>query len=176
MNPQPTEARSLGSLIGQIAAELGDAGTGDLAELRRLKPEDPGGPAFWRIVVIRLDPELPAGGEIRETALRRWAVILRAVAELNGLHNPGRRFGAALAEAGVSELRLNKLLRASGESLFDQVRTVTHQLATAAAPVDLTGLARLVMSDGQPHEQAVRQTVANDYYAVVFHNQSKEQA
>jgi CRISPR type I-E-associated protein CasB/Cse2 len=171
MNPSPTEARSLGLLIAQIAAELSDAGTGDLAELRRLKPEDPGGPAFWRVVVTRLDPELPAGGEARETALRRWAVILRALAALDGLHKPGRRLGAALAEAGVSELRLNKLLRASGEPLFDQVRAVTHQLATAAAPVDLTGLARLVMSDGQPHEQAVRQTIANDYYAVIFHTE-----
>ncbi len=171
MNPNPTEARSLGSLIAQIAAELGDAGTGALAELRRLTPNDPGGPAFWRVVVTRLDPELPAGGDPRDAALRRWAVILRALAALDGLHNPGRRLGAALAEAGVSELRLNKLLRTSGEPLFDQVRAVTHQLATAAAPVDLTGLARLVLSDGQPHEQAVRQTIANDYYAVIFHTE-----
>jgi CRISPR type I-E-associated protein CasB/Cse2 len=171
MNPQPTEARSLGSLIGQIAAELRDAGTGDLAELRRLKPDDPGGSAFWRVVVTRLDPELPAGGDSRETALRRWAVILRALAALDGLHNPSRRFGAALAEAGVSELRLNKLLRASGEPLFDEVRAVTHQLAAAAAPVDLTGLARLVLSDGRGDEQSVRQTIANDYFNVIFHTE-----
>lgn len=170
MNPQPHEAASLASLIRRIADDLPDAGTGERAELRRLKPDDPGGPAFWRIVVTRLEPDhLPGGGPARDDALRRWAVILRAVAELDGLHNPGRRFGAALAEAGVSELRLTKLLRASGEPLFDQVRTVTHQLATAATPVDLTGVALLVRSDGRPNEQAVRQTIANDYYMQIFH-------
>lgn len=174
MNLQTTETASLASLVGRIAAELAEAPPGDLAELRRLTPDDPGGAAFWRIVVTRLDPEhLPGGGPARDDALRRWAVILRAIARLNGFHNPGRRFGTALAEAGVSEMRLNKLLRASGDPLFDQVRAVTHQLTTAAAPVDLTGVARLVLSDGQPHEQAVRQTIANDYYAVIFLNERK---
>jgi CRISPR type I-E-associated protein CasB/Cse2 len=169
MDLQTSEAVSLASLIRQIAGDLGDAGAGDRAELRRLKPDDPGGPAFWRIVVTRLDPNhLPGGSPAREDALHRWAVILRAIAELDGLHNPGRRLGAALAEIGVSELRLNKLLRASGEPLFDEVRTIAHQLATAAVPVDLTGIARLVLSDGQPHEQIVRQTIANDYYAQIF--------
>jgi len=173
MNLQTTETASLTSLVGRIADELAETPPGDLAELRRLTLDDPGGAAFWRIVVTRLDPDLPGGGPARDDALRRWAVILRAIARLNDFHNPGRRFGTALAEAGVSEMRLNKLLRASGAPLFDQVRAVTHQLATAAAPVDLTGVARLVLSDGQPHEQAVRQTIANDYYAVIFNNERK---
>jgi CRISPR type I-E-associated protein CasB/Cse2 len=169
MNPQPSDTASLASLIRQIAGDLADAGTGELAELRRLKPDDPGGSAFWRIVVTRLDPNhLPGGSPARDDALRRWAVILRALAELDGLHDPSRRLGAALAEVGVSELRLNKLLRSSGEPLFDEVRTVAHQLATAALSADLTGIARLVLSEGQPHEQAVRQTIANDYYAQIF--------
>ncbi len=169
MNPQPHEAVSLTSLMRRIADDLAEAGTGALAELRRLRPEDPGGAAFWRIVVTRLDPEyLPGGGPARDDALRRWAVILRAMANLDGLHNPVHRLGTALAQAGVSELRLNKLLRVSGEPLFDEVRAVTHQLATAAAAVDLTGIARLVLSDGQPHEKAVRQTIANDYYTQIF--------
>lgn len=169
MPTQPHEAASLASVIQRIIAELSEAGTADRAELRRLKPDDPGGSAFWRIVVTRLDPaHLPGGGPARDEAFRRWAVILRALAELDGLHNPGRRFGTALAEAGVSELRLNRLLRASDEQLFDQLHAVTHQLATAALPVDLTAIARLVLSDGQPHERAARQTIANDYYAQIF--------
>jgi CRISPR type I-E-associated protein CasB/Cse2 len=167
MNTRLSEPVSLTSLIQQICDDLADAGTGTLAELRRLRPDDPGGPAFWRIVVRHLDLGLPVGDR-RDDALRRWAAILRALAELNGLHHPGRRLGTALAEVGVSELRLNKLLRAGGEPLFDEVRTVAHQLATAAVPVDFASVARLVLSDGQPHEQAVRQTIANDYYAQIF--------
>ena len=167
MNLQTSDTASLASLIRQIVSDIADAGTGDRAELRRLKPDDPGGAAFWSIVVRHLDPELPVGDR-RDDALRRWAVILRALATLTGLHNPGRRFGSVLAQAGVSEARLNKLLRVSGEALWDLVRAVTHQLSSAGMPVDLTGFAYMVLSDGRANEQAVRQHIANDYYDQIF--------
>jgi CRISPR system Cascade subunit CasB len=168
MNPQSSDITSLPFLIQQISDDLADAGTGTLAELRRIRPDDPGGAAFWRIVVRRLDLELPVG-ERRYDALRRWAVILSALAELEGLHNPGRRLGSVLAQADVSEARLTKLLRVNGEALWDAVRGVTHQLASANAQVDMAGFARLVLSDGRADEQAVRQTIANDYYERIFH-------
>lgn len=168
MDPQPLEAPSLASLIGHLATDLAAADSGTRAELRRLTPDDPGGPAFWRVVVTRLEPadQLRGGGPARENALRRWAVILRALAGFG--HQPGRRFGSALAIGGVSELRLNRLLRTSDEALFDQLRAVSHQLIHAAVPVDLTGLALLLLSDGQPNQTAVRQGIANDYYQQVF--------
>lgn len=174
MNPQPNESATLASLIGRLAAELNEASTGELAELRRLVPDDPGGAAFWRIVVTRLEPDhLPGAGFQREQALRRWAVILRAMATLQGLHEPRHRLGAALAEAGVSEVRLNRLLRAGGETLFDQLRGVVHQLAATGIIVDLIGIARLVLSNGRADEQAVRQTIANDYYARIFRTEKE---
>lgn len=167
MNPAHEDTSSLASLIQQIAVDLAGADNGTLAELRRLHPDAPGGRAFWRIVVTRLEPDLPVGDK-RDEALRRWAVILRALATLHGLHNPGQRFGTVLAKAGVSEARLNKLLRVSGEALWDAVGAVTHQLGSAGAPVDLTGFAYLVLSDGRPHEREVRQHIANDYYGTIF--------
>ncbi len=175
MNLEPTtETASLASLVGRIAAELAEADTGTLAELHRLTPDDPGGPAFWRIVVTRLDPgHLPPGGPGRDEALRRWAVILRATAQLADPRDPGTHLGQALAEAGVSELRLNKLLRASGETLFDAIRSITHQLASKAQPANPIDLARLVLSDGRSDEQSVRQRIANDYYKVVFQDERK---
>lgn len=95
-------------------------------------------------------------------------MILRALAELHGLHNSSRRFGTALAEAGISEARLTKLLRVGGEALWDGLRAVTHQLVSTGRTIDMTGLARLVLTDGAPNEQAVRQGIANDYYQVIF--------
>lgn len=171
MNPQPHETTSLASLIQRLAGDLANRGTGELAELRRLKPDDPRGSFFWRVVVTHLDRELPSSGERREDALRRWAVILRSLAHLDGLHNPGRRFGAALAEAGVSELRLNKLLRASGDGLFAEVRSVTHQLASKGVACDVAGIARLVL--GRADEHVIRQAIANDYYARIFRTETK---
>jgi CRISPR system Cascade subunit CasB len=166
LNTQSHET-SLASLVQHISDDLADADPGTLAELRRLTPDDPGGSAFWRIVVGHLDRELPAGDN-RNEALRRWAVILRACAQLHGLHNSSRRLGTALAKAGVSEARVNKLLRTSGDALFDQVRAITHQLVSAGTLVDVTGFTRLVLSDGRPHEREIRQGIANDYYAVIF--------
>ena len=79
-----------------------------------------------------------------------------------------------MAEAQVSELRLNRLLRASGEALFDEVRRITRQLVSRGAAVDATDLARLILSDGRSDELSVRQRIANDYYRQLYRQQEKE--
>jgi CRISPR type I-E-associated protein CasB/Cse2 len=152
---------SIQSAIERIARDLADADSGTLAELRRLRPDEPGGAAFWRIVVRHLEPELPVGDE-RIEALRRWAVILRAFAQLE--HRPGYRLGTALAESDVSEARVTRLLRVHNEAMWDAIGAITHQLASAGIPVDITGIVLLVLSDNAPHEQSVRQGIANDFY------------
>jgi CRISPR type I-E-associated protein CasB/Cse2 len=175
LNGQGNEAGgSLVSLIQCIVDDLNDADPGTRAELRRLTPDDPGGPAFWRIVVRHLDRELPVGDQ-RDQALRQWAAILRALAQLHALHNSSHRLGTVLAEADISELRVNKLLRTSGDRLFDQVRAVSHQLVSAGVSVDVTGFARLVLSDDKPNERAIRQGIANDYYQVTFNTEKEKQ-
>lgn len=160
----------LSALVGQLVWECRENLTpGDLAALRRLRPEDPGGAALWRLVANRLEPAqaLPEGGPARLELERRWAVILRALAELALLHSPRRPLGTALAAAGVAEGRLLRLLRAQGGALFDAVRTTAHQLATAAEPVDLTLLAHLVLSAGRADEEEVRRRIARDYFRSV---------
>ncbi len=172
----PHEGTKLASLVGRIVSELERAGTGDLAELRRLVPDDPGGPAFWRIVVTILEPAdaLPTNGPSREQALRRWAAILRALATLAPFHDPRVPLGRALAEANVSEHRLNRLLRSSGETLFDHLRAVTHQLASKATAANLTDLAHLVLSDGRSDSERIRQEIANDYYRQLFQTEKSK--
>ena len=113
------------------------------------------------LVVRHLEAELPVG-DGRDEALRRWAVILRTCAQLD--HRPGYRLGTALAKSGVSEMRVTRLLRTNGETLWDAVRSVAHQLVSAGTPVDIVGIGMLVLSDGAPNEQLVRQGIANDFY------------
>jgi CRISPR type I-E-associated protein CasB/Cse2 len=173
MDEQAVERTSLASLVEQIAADLAQASAGELAELRRLTPNDYGGSTFWRILITRLDPELPRGEPERSRALGQWAIILRALAELGALHHPRQSLGTAMAEAGISELRLNRLLRAGGEALFDEVRRITHQLVSAGVAVDTTDVARLVLSEGRSDALRVRQHIANDYYRQLYRKEKE---
>jgi len=166
MTPEPTEPIPLGTLVGRIMAELESVSSaGDLAELRRLDPDHPGAPTFWRLVVAHLDPSLPNRGQARDEALKRWAAIMRAMAEMARFHDPRLPLGAAMAQAGVAEMRVLKLLRANGESLSGMVRMLSHQLAAAAVAANLADVARLVLSDGRSAEESVRNRIAYDYYA-----------
>lgn len=163
--PQQSVARSrdaLGSLIDDLAKAIAGMSTGDRAELRRGTPDDPGSPAFWKLAVTHLAPR--GFVDLQDASLAtlgRWVVILGALAELEGLHNPRARLGRTLAEAGYSELRLTRLLRAEGNQLLDAVRQAVHFLASKGAEVDVAEVARLVLSNSV----RVRRAIASHYYA-----------
>ncbi|MEL7059200.1 MAG: type I-E CRISPR-associated protein Cse2/CasB [Acidobacteriota bacterium] len=148
--------------------------TGDLAELRRLDPLNPGGGAFWRLVVRHLEP----GGQLRfPDSEQRWALILRLVGHLLELHKENARLGFALAEAKVSEMRLSRLLRADLDGLDSLLRTVTHQLESAYARVDLGDVASLVTTAPSgtsisPAAQRIRRRVARHYYRAIRTSES----
>lgn len=160
--------RSLEDVVHRIVWEIDNdlLSPGEVAELRRLDPDEPGGGAFWKAVVFHLEP----AGQLRGAdAEARWALVLRAIGELHALHRPRRRLGRALAAAGVSEMRLVRLLRADLEALDSLLRAVTHQLASAGEPVDLADLAWLVVTARgsgatRESEERVRRGIARDYY------------
>jgi len=163
---QARESRPLGSVIGAAAHAIQEVlSPGDVAALRRLRPEDLSVPAFWRVCVGHLSDVLPEDGATRDEHERRWAVIMQAMAELRGLHVPSCRLGHALAAADIAEARVLRLLRAGGESLFDSVRVIARHLATTATPVSCTDLALLVLSDGRTDDEPVRRRIARDYYS-----------
>lgn len=166
--PVKSEERSLSGLVSSLARDLDEVlSSGDVAELRRMRPDDPGCAAYWKLVAGRFEPRgaLPESGPLREESERRWAVILAAMARLRGLHRPGLRLGRVLAEHRVAEPRVLRLLRARGEALEDAVRLLAHQLSSAGAVVDCTDLARLVLSDGRSDETAVRRRIARDFFS-----------
>lgn len=151
-------------IVGDIEREV--TSPGEVAELRRLEPGHPGGAAFWKAVVFQLEP----AGQLRGAdAEARWALILRAIGELHGQHRPRRRLGRALAAAGVSEMRLVRLLRAGLDTLPGTLSAVSRQLASAAESVDLADLALLVVTargaaGARSSEERVRRNIARDYY------------
>lgn len=137
-------------------------GAGDLAALRRLDTERPSAPVFWRLVA---DVAGPGGGYPgREERERRYAVVLRTMAELRDVHRSGRRTGRALAEARFEERRLLQLLRARGPALAHAVRTTCHFMVSRGVTIDGMGLVRLVLSEDRPWEERVRRDVARDYF------------
>lgn len=161
--PEP----KLHGIVNRLIESIRQMSPGDRAELRRARADEPGGPAFWRLAVHVLAPanEISLEGAGREHRERRWAVILAALATIEDLHAPGIRLGRALARAGLSELRLVRLLRASDDGLFHLVRTTVHYLSSKREPVDCADIALLVLSDGRSDEASVRRRIARDYYA-----------
>lgn len=168
---QPTQ--SLRDAVVRIGWEMDHSETwiippGDVAALRRARPGEIGGPAFWKIAVRHLEPARLLPGidhPDRDAAERRWTAILGGMAEMAGLHQRGVRPGRALARNKVAEARVLRLLKAEGEALLDLVRTIAHQLKSQGARVDWTDLAGLVHWGGHPAQDSVRRRIALDYYS-----------
>src|SRR5690606_22005115 len=127
---EQTPAQARAAAVLAIARDLRGALTpGDVAALRRLSPEQPANPAFFKVVTSRLGDLMPASGAPRVRAERRWAVVLRAMASLGPeLLARHARLGRACAQANVAEPRVIRVLRAEDDALADALRYVTHQL------------------------------------------------
>lgn len=172
--PTSTEPRRedpLRNAVGAIAWEMENdvVSAGDRAALRRGPTAPRFWPAFWRIAMRHLEPGglLPdPAAPWREVEENRWALILRGMATTSGLHRPGRRLGAALAEARVSEPRVLRLLRASDEAFDTALRATLHQLTSSGTPFDWRQAAQLVLSRGAAGERS-RREVARDYYRIL---------
>jgi CRISPR type I-E-associated protein CasB/Cse2 len=153
--------------VQRIARELEQEviTSGDRAALRRIQPGEAGAPAFWKIAIRHLEPAgllADVDGPLRQWQEMYWSTALSAMAEGPPL---GRRsFGRALAETGVAEARVLRLLRAHEEVLLATVRTVTHQLDAAGCAFDWSDIVELMSSDGSPYAEAVRRRIAYDYY------------
>jgi CRISPR system Cascade subunit CasB len=162
------EPKPFAALIYRLVHTMDELLTpGEVAELRRLQPEQPGSPAFYKIAAIHLsgDDFWRIGGSDLDEIERRWAVILSSMAHTKGLHQPGSRLGKALAEAGFHELRFVRLLRASDARLLKAVSSAARFLAAKAEPFDFADLARLVESNDRPWAESFRRNVARGYYA-----------
>ena len=65
--------------------------------------------------------------------------------QATSIHDPKRAFGAALADAGLSEARLARLLAARGPARHDALERAIRMLARKGGGLDVTYLARAIL-------------------------------
>ncbi len=176
---RPAQGRSWGQiavgLAGKLAAE--DFPRGDLAELRRMDPDDPDAAAFWRLM---------AGEDLlgSPTVERKWALALHGLALMTrtagsdlasrSAHDRHTPIGEALfygddrsRTAGFySHTRLNRLLTARGPMLRTLLARMFRMLAAADQPFNWYRMAPLILAEGHDEEQAdnERRGIARAYY------------
>lgn len=165
----PPEAKGLAQIVESLATDIrkGRLGPGELAQLRRLRPEAPDQPAFWRILSEWISP----GTFLPQDVEYRWAITLTGLARLASIgHDRTRPLGTALAQAGYSEGRLMRLLRTDGPRFADLVRQACAFLASRGNPVDWGSLAAFVLTTDPEKAEDFRRRVARDYYRELYRN------
>ena len=160
---------------------------GDLADLRRMDPDRPNSPAFWRLMARH--ELLDTGPDIEQ----RWGLIIHGLALMTpnqaadsqptSAHNGRIPVGQALFlgaapfrnQPFISESRLNHLLNARGRALRLQLARTFRNLGKEQAALNWREVARLVFSEGRNREAAARakRRIASAYYRAE-HQASRE--
>lgn len=161
--PLRTDARSI---FYRFAAALrsGAISAGDVASLRRMDPLRLDSPGFWKLAGMYLDRVLPGEADDRRRKETAWAAVAISLAHLGDLQQSDRRLGRALADAGYSELRFVRLLRADEERLLDELPQLARYLAAKSVSADFSGAALLLV--GSRPENS-RRHLARDYYTAL---------
>lgn len=160
-NSQATDQPSLPSTIGHIARVIGSDGfpTGDRARLRRMAPGQPAPLAFTRFAVAHL----PDGWERQ---VDDWATIVAGIAIMApNAHQPGHGLGRALAEAGYSEARLERLLDAQGDTRRTLLLRAARYLSAKQTPCDWADGVRLLLTRDVAKADRLRLGIARDYFS-----------
>ena len=147
----------------RFAAYIANLDPGSAAALRRGPLAGAGAAAFWRLAA-----EYASSGVARDEP--GWAALVQAIAILTPkgretdrtpAYDPKVPMGAALHEAGISELRLARLLGAPREMRRDlAVRLCRRLAATEHKRFDLRTLEKLILFD----DDHTNHKIARDYY------------
>jgi len=158
---QTLEKPSLATDIGRAAGIICSNGfpTGDRAKLRRVVPGQPLPLAFIRFALTHLP-------ENWQSQTDDWAALLAGIAIMAPhAHRPGRGMGGALAEAGYSEARLERLLNADGETRRTLLLRAVRFLAAKAAPFDWHDAAQLLLTRDDAKRDRSNQRIARDFFS-----------
>ena len=163
------------ALAGAMASE--NFSRGDLAQLRRMDPDDPDATAFWRLMA-RQDLFSSPGLEAK------WALIIHGIALMTPTnkeegyprtaHDGYNPVGRALflgndpqrGKGFYSETRLNRLLTARGPMIRILLERMFRMLATADVSFNWREMASFILNQGYDDKAAEqsRRRIARDYY------------
>lgn len=157
---------TVGKINGLFKTE-GILSSGELAQLRRITPDQPYTAALWRVMLMadinQTDTEIS-----QDVWERRWATVLMAMAYNIGLHSYDVAFGEALANAGWSELRFVKLMKSRDELLEIQFRLVARFLAGKNQSANWADAAKLLFYQNGETAEKVRLDISRKYYTALY--------
>jgi CRISPR system Cascade subunit CasB len=170
--PQQQDTRdALSATVAKVAALMASSHypSGDRAALKRHAPGKPPPLAFYRLWLRHLGEELPAEQQTGAWALLAWGLALATA----GSHQPRRALGTALAEAGFSESRLERLLAAGADTRPELFAALARFMASKGERFDWTEAARLLLTEDDDKREAVHRRIASSFYRQL-HLQAKE--
>ena len=146
--------------LGGLARRLSDPHfpTGDHAALRRMDPRAPGRSAL-ALHRLMASVGLDVGGEMAS----RWGLVVHCLALARGAHSKDLRTGTVLHDLPLTELRLNQLLAADQEVMFDLLPSLARRLAAQGATIDWAPLAMLALYGDQDIGDRSRLDIARAY-------------
>ena len=162
-----------------IANELaaGALSPGDLAELRRMDPDAPKTPAFWRLAARR---NLLGNSAVEQ----KWALAINGIALMTrtagnsefdrSAHDPsipvGRAFfcgaDSSRSTAFITGSRLTRLLTARRQMLRTLLGRMFRMMGAAGAQFDWRQMALLILIEDLDEQRAgsIRMEIARAYY------------
>jgi CRISPR system Cascade subunit CasB len=146
-----------------IAAALAAADPGDKAAARRMGPG--GSPLFWRLVA---QLGIPQEHEGDWRSFTRLVALMTPASRDRTIHDPTRPFGAALADAGLSEARFARLLAARGPARADALERAIRMLARQVGGLNVADLAGAIL---WPEDTS---RLARSYYQRLDHVNDEE--
>ena len=159
-----------GDPFASLAAYVARAAPGERAALARMQPE-----ALQPHQLAALSRALLAAGlspdQWHADTWPRWALIAHGVA-LAG-HDGKQRLGSQLAQAGVSESRVTKLLTSRGNAFTQLVPRVLRLLASKGVAPNWRELGALVLNQSstdrqkQADAEANRLAIAGPYFSAL---------
>lgn len=160
-----SEASASRDLFGKLAAWIQRAPPGDRAALARLQPHSLK-PHQLAALARALDKAGLEPQTWRAETWPRWALIAQGIALVG--HSSGR-LGEQLADAGVSEARVTKLLTSRGTAFQQLLPRVLRLMASKGAAPNWRELGDLVLKESDPaqHElaESLRLRIAGPYFS-----------
>ncbi|NLY54283.1 MAG: type I-E CRISPR-associated protein Cse2/CasB [Firmicutes bacterium] len=154
--PEPSFEQQIGRIAGIICSDR--FATGERAALRRMTPGQPLPLYFYRFAFSHL----PQGWE---HAIDDWTTIVAGIALMSpNAHAPRIGLGGALAEAGYSDSRLERLLAADDEVRRTLFLRAVRFLAAQSKPFNWVEGARFLLTKDDDKRELLHLHLARDFY------------